>query len=157
MVLILFPLLSILVWHFPFWFQFPFEALTGFLLEENLRESSRMKLQSACLVCFRESINHPLFPNFYQQGLLTGENLRELGSLFICQLWEKLLSWLLAPSLCNFIGDFQWLILPVYLPNSPTDAKVQDIKLKDIKALIQRVTFLKRKTNLKIFSVSVNS
>lgn len=41
------------------------------------------------------------------------------------------------PSLWNFSGDFPWLILPGCLLNSPTDAKIQGIKLKDIKALIE--------------------
>lgn len=156
--MILFPLFKLLVWHFPFWIQFSFEASHSI----SSGEKSEGKLQYETLVYMfgflqrgyqSFSISKLLLP----KGLLPGENLRELGSLFIRQIWEKLLSWLFEPSLWNFSGDFLWLILPGYLPNSPTDAKVQGIKLKDIKALIERVTFLKRKTNLKIFSGSVNS
>ena len=67
-----------------------------------------------------------------------------LGCLFICQLRKELLSCLFPLYLWNSSSGFLWFILPRWY--SHTDVKVQGIKPKDIKALIERVTFLKRKT-----------
>lgn len=45
--------------------SYPLRHPISFLLGESLRERSGMKLQSTCLICFGESINHSSIPKLH--------------------------------------------------------------------------------------------